>query len=70
MRIEVEEGNYIAGYVDISGMGESQVIGIYIDNGSLKVGSSMCLPVNHEKAKLVLECMNATFAKAEELLVA
>lgn len=67
MRIAIEDGNYVAGYADYTGNGESHVIGIYVDNGRIKVGASMCLPVRGDRAKIVLECMSATFSKAEEL---
>lgn len=67
MRIEIEDG-YVRGYVDYRGYGDIQAIGLSTNNGVLKVETSVCLPVKHEYAKRVLECMNAAFAKAEEMI--
>lgn len=67
MRIEIKDG-YVQGFVNYHGYGESQVIGIYTDGGVLRIGSSTFLPVKHKQAKLILECMNAAFAKAEEMV--
>ncbi len=65
MRITEENGK-ITGYVDYNGRGEKDVIVLYVDFGDLKVASSMCLPVSHKEAKLVLSCMNEAFIKAEQ----
>ncbi len=67
MRVTVENDTVI-GYVDYAGRGERDVITLHIDFGEIKVGSSMCLPVKHAEAKLVLACMNEAFTKAEELV--
>lgn len=65
MRV-IEEGDTITGYVDYNGRGEKDVITLHVDFGELKVGASMCLPVRHAEAKLVLACFNEAFAKAEQ----
>ncbi len=66
MRI-VEENFTVTGYVDYSGSGEQDVITLHVDFGEIKVGSSICLPVRYEQAKLVLGCMNEAFIKAEAI---
>ncbi len=66
MRIAIENDT-VTGYVDYSGRGERDVITLHVDFGEVKVGSSMCLPVRHAEAKLVLACMNKAFTKAEQL---
>lgn len=66
MRIEVK-GCRVLGYVDYNGKGEIEVITLYVDNGKVEVGSSMCLPVQYEQAMLVLNCYSKTFEKAKTI---
>ena len=63
----IEENGVVNGWCDYNGRGMQNVITLHVDFGELKVGSSMCLPVNHTEAKLVLACMVETFIKAEAL---
>ena len=70
MRIEVNDGR-VTGYVDYDGRGyETEVISVSVEQDGLKVQSSMCLPVRHKPAKLILACFNEVFAKAESVLSA
>jgi len=70
MRIEVKDDRVI-GYVDYDGRGhDTDVISVSFGNDGLKVQSSMCLPVRHAPAKLILACFNEVFAKAESMISA
>jgi len=66
MRIETD-GNRVFGFVDYNGRGETDVIRLTAKKGGVTVDSSVCLPVRHAEAKLVLACMNEAFQKAELL---
>ena len=60
-----EDNGIVTGYIDCDGGGETDVITLHVDFGVIKVASSVCLPVDHKQAKLVLACMTEAFRLAE-----
>lgn len=59
-------GDRVSGSIDYDGSGEREVLVIYVSADKMSIGMSMCLPVNANAAKRVLECMNETFLAAEK----
>jgi hypothetical protein len=68
--MEIERsGQEVIGRADYDGRGyKSVVIRLLVQNGEITVGSSICLPVRYQQAKLVLACFAEAVEEAEEML--